>query len=136
MNNENQTIMNSDDFSILARKRDDLISQAHLIDQEIQRYKIKVKKEREEKAERVLGILAKNRLSIDDLEHIINRAGRVPFPHGELIDLQNRVFLHSFQSISPWVHRAGGWFLLNLGFLCRVGNLHNMRQLWKRPRWR
>ena len=73
MNNKNQTIMNSDDFSILARKRDDLISQAHLIDQEIQRYKIKVKKEREEKAERVLGILAKNKLSIDDLEHIINR---------------------------------------------------------------
>ena len=73
MNNENQTIINSDDFLILARKRDDLIFQAHLIDQEIQRYKIKVKKEREEKAERVLGILAKNKLSIDDLEHIINR---------------------------------------------------------------
>lgn len=73
MNNENQTIMNSDDFLILARKRDDLIFQAHLIDQEIQRYKIKFKKEKEEKAERVLGILTKNKLSIDDLEHIINR---------------------------------------------------------------
>ena len=73
MNNENQTIMSSDDFLILARKRDDLIFQAHLIDQEIQRYKIKFKKEKEEKAERVLGILAKNKLSIDDLEHIINR---------------------------------------------------------------
>lgn len=65
--------MNNDDFLILARKRDDLIFQAHLIDQEIQRYKIKVKKEREEKAGRVLGILAKNKLSIDDLEQIINR---------------------------------------------------------------
>lgn len=66
-------IMDNNDFLTLSRKRDDLISQAHLIDQEIQRYKIKVKKEREEKAERVLGILAKNKLSIDDLEHIINR---------------------------------------------------------------
>ena len=66
-------IISFDDLNALSRKRDDLISQAHLIDQEIQRYKIKVKKEREEKAERVLGILAKNKLSIDDLEHIINR---------------------------------------------------------------
>ena len=67
-------IIDNNDFLTLARKRDDLISQAHLIDQEIQRYKIKVKKEREEKAARVLGILAKSKLSIDDLEHIINRA--------------------------------------------------------------
>ncbi len=67
-------IIDNSDFLTLARKRDDLISQAHLIDQEIQRYKIKVKKEREEKAARVLGILAKSKLSIDDLEHIINRA--------------------------------------------------------------
>ena len=67
-------IIDNNDIITLARKRDDLIFQAHLIDQEIQRYKIKFKKDKEEKAERVLGILAKSKLSIDDLERIINRA--------------------------------------------------------------
>ena len=66
-------IMDNNDFLTLARKRDDLIFQAHLIDQEIQRFKIKAKKEKEERAARVLGILAKSKLSIDDLERIINR---------------------------------------------------------------
>lgn len=66
-------IMDNNDFLTLSRKRDDLIFQAHLIDQEIQRFKIKAKKEKEERAARVLGILAKSKLSIDDLERIINR---------------------------------------------------------------
>lgn len=66
-------IIKNEDLSELTQKRDDLIFQVHLIDQEIQRYKIKAKREQEEKAERVLGILSKNSLSIDDLERIINR---------------------------------------------------------------
>ena len=66
-------IMDNNDFLTLSRKRDDLIFQVHLIDQEIQRFKIKAKKEKEERAARVLGILAKSKLSIDDLERIINR---------------------------------------------------------------
>ena len=66
-------IISTDDLSAVARKRDDLIYQAHLLDLEIQRYKIKMKAEKENKAEKVLNILQKNKLSIDDLEPIINK---------------------------------------------------------------
>ena len=66
-------IISTDDLTAVARKRDDLIYQAHLLDLEIQRYKIKMKAEKEGKAERVLDILQKHRLTIDDLEPIINK---------------------------------------------------------------
>ena len=66
-------IISFDDLNAVARKRDDLIYQAHLLDIEIQRYKIKMKAEKEGRAEKVLNILQKNKLSIDDLEHIINK---------------------------------------------------------------
>ena len=67
-------IISTDDLSAVARKRDDLIYQAHLLDLEIQRYKIKMKAEKENKAEKVLNILQKHKLNIDDLEPIINKA--------------------------------------------------------------
>lgn len=66
-------IISTDDLSAVARKRDDLIYQAHLLDLEIQRYKIKMKAEKENKAEKVLNILQKHKLTIDDLEPIINK---------------------------------------------------------------
>ena len=66
-------IISDNVLSAVARKRDDLIYQAHLLDLEIQRYKIKMKAEKEGRAEKVLNILQKNKLSIDDLEHIINK---------------------------------------------------------------
>ena len=66
-------IMDNNDFLTLSRKRDDLIYQAHLLDLEIQRYKIKMKAEKENKAEKVLNILQKHKLTIDDLEPIINK---------------------------------------------------------------
>ena len=66
-------IISFDDLNAVARKRDDLIYQAHLLDIEIQRYKIKMKAEKEGRAEKVLNILQKNKLSIDDLEPIINK---------------------------------------------------------------
>ena len=40
-------IISFDDLNAVARKRDDLIYQAHLLDIEIQRYKIKMKAEKE-----------------------------------------------------------------------------------------
>ena len=67
-------IISTDDLSAVARKRDDLIYQAHLLDLEIQRYKIKMKAEKEERADKVLNILQKAGLTIDDLEPIINKA--------------------------------------------------------------
>lgn len=66
-------IISTDDLSAVARKRDDLIYQAHLLDLEIQRYKIKMKTEKENRAEKVLNILQKHKLNIDDLEPIINK---------------------------------------------------------------
>lgn len=66
-------IISTDDLNAVARKRDDLIYQAHLLDREIQCYKLKMKAEKEGKAERVLDILQKHRLTIDDLEPIINK---------------------------------------------------------------
>lgn len=66
-------IISTDDLNAVARKRDDLIYQAHLLDLEIQRYKIKMKAEKENKAEKVLNILQKHKLNIDDLEPIINK---------------------------------------------------------------
>ena len=66
-------IISFDDLNAVARKRDDLIYQAHLLDREIQCYKLKMKAEKEGKAERVLDILQKHRLTIDDLEPIINK---------------------------------------------------------------
>ena len=67
-------IISTDDLSAIARKRDDLIYQAHLLDLEIQRYKIKMKAEKEGRADKVLNILQKAGLTIDDLEPIINEA--------------------------------------------------------------
>ena len=67
-------IISDNDLSAVARKRDDLIYQAHLLDLEIQRYKIKMKAEKEGRAEKVLNILQKHKLTIDDLEPIINKA--------------------------------------------------------------
>ena len=67
-------IISFDDLNAVARKRDDLIYQAHLLDIEIQRYKIKMKAEKENKAAKVLNILQKAGLTIDDLEPIINKA--------------------------------------------------------------
>ena len=67
-------IISFDDLNAVARKRDDLIYQAHLLDIEIQRYKIKMKAEKENKAEKVLNILQKHKLTIDDLEPIISKA--------------------------------------------------------------
>lgn len=66
-------IISFDDLNAVARKRDDLIYQAHLLDIEIQRYKIKMKAEKEGQAEKVLNILQKHKLTIDDLEPIINK---------------------------------------------------------------
>ena len=66
-------IISTEDLNIVARKRDDLIYQAHLLDIEIQRYKIKMKAEKEGRAEKVLNILQKHKLTIDDLEPIINK---------------------------------------------------------------
>ena len=66
-------IISTDDLSAVARKRDDLICQAHLLDLEIQRYKIKMKAEKEDRAANVLNILQKAELTIDDLEPIINK---------------------------------------------------------------
>ena len=66
-------IISTDDLSAVARKRDDLIYQAHLLDLEIQRYKIKMKAEKEGRADKVLNILQKHKLTIDDLEPIINK---------------------------------------------------------------
>ena len=66
-------IISFDDLNAVARKRDDLIYQAHLLDIEIQRYKIKMKAEKEGRAEKVLNILQKHKLTIDDLERIINK---------------------------------------------------------------
>ncbi len=66
-------IISTDDLNAVARKRDDLIYQAHLLDLEIQRYKIKMKAEKEEMADKVLNILQKHKLNIDDLEPIINK---------------------------------------------------------------
>ena len=66
-------IISTDDLSAVARKRDDLIYQAHLLDLEIQRYKIKMKNEKEGRADKVLNILQKAGLTIDDLELIINK---------------------------------------------------------------
>ena len=66
-------IISFDDLNAVARKRDDLIYQAHLLDIEIQRYKIKMKAEKEGRAEKVLNILQKHKLTIDDLELIINK---------------------------------------------------------------
>ena len=67
-------IISTDDLSAVARKRDDLIYQAHLLDLEIQRYKIKMKAEKEGRADKVLNILQKHKLTIEDLEPIINKA--------------------------------------------------------------
>ncbi len=67
-------IISTEDLSAVARKRDDLIYQAHLLDLEIQRYKIKMKAEKEGRADKVLNILQKHKLTIDDLEPIINKA--------------------------------------------------------------
>lgn len=66
-------IISFEDLNAVARKRDDLIYQAHLLDIEIQRYKIKMKAEKEGRAEKVLNILQKHKLTIDDLEPIINK---------------------------------------------------------------
>ncbi len=66
-------IISFDDLNAVARKRDDLIYQAHLLDIEIQRYKIKMKAEKEGRADKVLNILQKHKLTIDDLEPIINK---------------------------------------------------------------
>lgn len=66
-------IISFDDLNAVARKRDDLIYQAHLLDIEIQRYKIKMKAEKEGRADKVLNILQKHKLTIDDLELIINK---------------------------------------------------------------
>ena len=66
-------IISFDDLNAVARKRDDLIYQAHLLDIEIQRYKIKMKADKEGRAEKVLNILQKHKLTIDDLEPIINK---------------------------------------------------------------
>lgn len=66
-------IISTDDLNAVARKRDDLIYQAHLLDIEIQRYKIKMKAEKEGRADKVLNILQKHKLTIDDLEPIINK---------------------------------------------------------------
>lgn len=66
-------IISFDDLNAVARKRDDLIYQAHLLDIEIQRYKIKMKAEKESRADKVLNILQKHKLTIDDLEPIINK---------------------------------------------------------------
>ena len=67
-------IISTEDLNAVARKRDDLIYQAHLLDLEIQRYKIKMKAEKEGRADKVLNILQKHKLTIDDLEPIINKA--------------------------------------------------------------
>ena len=67
-------IISDNDLNAFARKRDDLIYQAHLLDLEIQRYKIKMKAEKEGRADKVLNILQKHKLNIDDLEPIINKA--------------------------------------------------------------
>lgn len=66
-------IISFDDLNAVARKRDELIYQAHLLDIEIQRYKIKMKAEKEGRADKVLNILQKHKLTIDDLEPIINK---------------------------------------------------------------
>lgn len=66
-------IISFDDLNAVARKRDDLIYQAHLLDIEIQRYKIKMKAEKEGRADKVLNILQKHKLTIEDLERIINK---------------------------------------------------------------
>ncbi len=66
-------IISTEDLNAVARKRDDLIYQAHLLDLEIQRYKIKMKAEKEDRAANVLNILQKAELTIDDLEPIINK---------------------------------------------------------------
>lgn len=66
-------IISDNDLNAVARKRDDLIYQAHLLDLEIQRYKIKMKAEKEGRADKVLNILQKHKLNIDDLEPIINK---------------------------------------------------------------
>lgn len=66
-------IISFDDLNAVARKRDDLIYQAYLLDIEIQRYKIKMKAEKEGRADKVLNILQKHKLTIDDLELIINK---------------------------------------------------------------
>ena len=66
-------IISFDDLNAVARKRDDLIYQAHLLDIEIQRYKIKMKAEKESRADKVLNILQKHKFTIDDLEPIINK---------------------------------------------------------------
>ena len=67
-------IISFDDLNAVARKRDDLIYQAHLLDIEIQRCKIKMKAEKEGRADKVLNILQKHKLAIEDLEPIINKA--------------------------------------------------------------
>ena len=66
-------IISTEDLNAVARKRDELIYQAHLLDIEIQRYKIKIKAEKEGRADKVLNILQKHKLTIDDLEPIINK---------------------------------------------------------------
>ena len=66
-------IISLEDLNAVARKRDDLTYQAHLLDIEIQRYKIKMKAEKENRADKVLNILQKHKLTIDDLEPIINK---------------------------------------------------------------
>ena len=66
-------IISFDDLNAVARKRDDLIYQAYLLDIEIQRYKIKMKAEKEGRADKVLNILQKHKLNINDLEPIINK---------------------------------------------------------------
>ena len=66
-------IISFDNLNAVARKRDELIYQAHLLDIEIQRYKIKMKAEKEGRADKVLNILQKHKLTIDDLEPIINK---------------------------------------------------------------
>lgn len=66
-------IISFNDLNAVARKRDELIYQAHLLDIEIQRYKIKIKAEKEGRADKVLNILQKAGLTIDDLEPIINK---------------------------------------------------------------
>lgn len=65
--------MHHEEFTTLSRKRDDLIFQAHQIDRQIKAAEEAAKKERENRAHYVLNLLARHRLTINDLETIITK---------------------------------------------------------------
>lgn len=55
----------------LSRKRDDLFFQAHLLNQQIEAAQKAEKQEHETRARRVLEILARHNLTVEDLSRIL-----------------------------------------------------------------